>query len=126
MDKSNPLLSQVAVNQGPLYLTSVKKGVEAAERGESVGGEECEMGDSDNSDSDVIGPPLPPGYSANTADKDAGPSHSQQDVSAGEGDSEDEGGDDDSVSVTISKLFFSLEMSGMLFSGKILPTKITS
>ena len=46
------------------FSLPVKKGVEAADKGESGGGAEDEMEDSDSSDSDLVGPPLPPGFGA--------------------------------------------------------------
>lgn len=54
------------------------------------------MGDSDSSDSDVIGPPLPPGYQKKAGTSSTGPSHSQATM-VEEGESDDEG-DDASVS----------------------------
>ena len=53
------------------------------------------MDEGDSSDSDVIGPPLPPGFSSKSGGNSGEPSHSQRDE---EGESEEEDGEDESVS----------------------------
>ena len=91
-------------NKSQLFSISVKKTVEAMEgEGGRVG--EREMGDSDSSDdSDMIGPPLPPGYSAGRLGDSAGVGTSQEsrgEEEGGEGESEEEEGEDESVSVLL-------------------------
>ena len=94
-------------NKCQLLFIVVKKTVEAMEgEGERVGVGEREMGDSDSSDdSDMIGPPLPPGYSAGKRGDSAGVGTSREsrgderEEEGDEGESEEEEGEDESVSV---------------------------
>lgn len=67
----------------------VKKSVEAADKGESGEAEDV-MEDSDSSDSDLVGPPLPPGFGTKST-KGGGPSQLGQ----GKGEQEEEGDEEE-------------------------------
>ena len=73
--------------------------------GEGEGGSERDMGDSDSSDSDVIGPPLPPGYSSGKRGDSAGmgPSSEGGEDGGEEEESEEEGEGDESVGCASEK-----------------------
>ena len=80
-------------------LAAVKKGMEPTDRGEREEEGDGGMEDSDSSDSDMIGPPLPPGYSAKRGSESAGEGPSEEQGGGDEGEGEDEDDEDDSVSL---------------------------
>ena len=63
-----------------------------------VGSGECVMGDSDSSDDDIIGPPLPPGFGKKLEERAGSSGLSEGRKMAGNEDSEEEEEDEKSVS----------------------------
>ena len=87
----------------------MKKITAAAEKGEPVGmagGGSKEGSDVSSDDDDVIGPPLPPGYSGRGLQSEKSTEEREEDMESGEEDEEDDSVSPFAINISIKNIFF--------------------